>query len=191
MSESIMHVIFEKDSGKILGFSPKAEHKNSIPVPLSEVLGLLEGKEKKKNYRVEYNAKTKQLELCDQHRENFDGSSVNDFIYEIPEDYIEDADITIEQDIPNTCWKIKLGNQLKKNLQKKGIKLNTTLSFSITAKHDPNILYKTLSIDFSRVFNDNYAVVDFDMSFEQEKESISVFTSRRFDTYQFKRILNE
>jgi hypothetical protein len=191
MSETVMYVIFEKDTGKVLGISPKDEHENTIPVNFSEVLGILNGTDRKRNYRVEYNPKTKQLELCDRHEESFDGSSVNDFIYEIPEEPTEDADIVVEQDKPNTCWRIKLGKQLKKNLRKKGIKLNTRLSFSITAKHDPNILYKTLSVDFTRILNDNYAVVDFSMPFETENIPISVFTARRFDSYEFRRILDE
>jgi len=186
-----MYVIFEKDTGKVLGISPKPENENSIPVNLSDVTGLLNGTERKRNYRVEYNPKTKQLELQDQHQESFDGSSVNDFIYEIPEDTIEDADIVVEQDKPNTCWRIKLGKQLKRNLRKKGIRLNNRLSFSVTAKHDPNILYKTLSVDFASILNDNYAVIDFSMPFETENTPLSVFTARRFDTYQFKRILDE
>lgn len=191
MSETVMYVIFEKDTGKVLGISPKSENENSIPVNLSAVTGLLNGTERKRNYRVEYNPKTKQLELQDQHQESFDGSSVNDFIYEIPEDTVQDADIVVEQDKPNTCWRIKLGKQLKRNLRKKGIRLNTRLSFSVTAKHDPNILYKTLSVDFARILNDNYAVIDFSMPFETENTPLSVFTARRFDTYQFKRILDE
>jgi len=186
-----MYVIFEKDTGKVLGISPKSENQNSIPVNLSDVTGLLNGTESKRNYIVEYNSRNKQLELRHRNRESFDGSSVNDFIYEIPEGIIEDPDVVIEQDKPNTCWKIRLGTQLKKNLRKKGIKLNTSLSFSVTAKHDPNILYKTLSVDFARVLNDNYVVIDFSMPFEIENTPLSVFTARRFDTYQFKRISDE
>lgn len=186
-----MHVIFEKNSGKVLGVSPKPSEENSIPVPISSVIGLIEGTERRKNYRVDYNAKNKQLELVDLHRENFDGSSVNDFIFEIPEKKVDDADIIIEQDIPNTCWRIKLGKMLKRNLRRKGIRLNSKVTFSITAKHDPNILYKTMSLDFSQIFNNNYAVIDFDMPFESKNIPISIFTARKFDTYFFKRIFNE
>jgi len=80
-----MYVIFEKNTGKILGFSPKKEDENSIPVEYSEVEGLLNGRERRKNYRVEYNPKSKQLELINLHLQSLDGASINDFIYEIPE----------------------------------------------------------------------------------------------------------
>lgn len=192
MSENtVMWVIFEKDTGKVLGVSPKNEEKNSIPVDLEDVKGILDGTESKKSYRVEYNPKIKELELQNLHLQSFDGASVDDFIYEVPEGASEDSDIAIEQNIPETCWKVKIGKQLKRNLRRQGIRLNSVLNFSITAKHDPNILYKTLSVDFSRILNDNYVVLDFDMQFEREKTPVSVFTSRRFDTYSFTRIFND
>lgn len=186
-----MYVIFQKDTGKVLGISSKSAAENSIPVDLDKVLGILKGTDSKKNYRVEYNAKQKQLELIDLHQENFDGSSVNDFIYEIPEDIIEDADITIEQDIPNTCWKIMLGKSLKRNLKLKGVRLNSILKFSITAKHDPNILFKTLAVDFSQVFNKSSVILPFDSDFEFLDLPLSIFTARKFDSYQFKRIFDD
>lgn len=183
-----MYVIFEKDSGKILGITPRQQEKNCIPVELEKVSGILEGKDSRKNYRVEYNPKKKQLELVDLNQESFDGSTVNDFIYEIPETDTDDADITVEQDIPNTCWRFTLGKTLKRNLRNKGIRLNNKLNFSITERHDPNVLYKTIAVDFSNVLSKNCVIVPFDKDFEFKDSSISVFTARRFDSYQFKRI---
>lgn len=191
MSQNIMHVSFQKDTGKVLGISSKTDTENSIPVDLDKVLGILQGTDSKRNYRVEYNAKNKQLELVDIHKESFDGSSVNDFIYEIPEEEVEDPDIAIEQDIPNTCWKFTLGKSLKRNLKLKGVRLNNILKFSITAKHDPNILYKTIAVDFSQVFNKNSVILPFDSDFETSDLPISIFTARKFDSYQFTRKRNE
>lgn len=191
MSSDIMYVRFEQDTGRILGISPKpsANHHN-IEVNLEDVIGILEGKERKRNYRVEYDPKTKQLALVNQHEKQFDGACVNEFIYEIPETQEKDSDITVIQDIPNSCWKILLGKKLNQNLKRQGVKLNTEIAFSVTAKHDPNILYKTLSADFSAIVRDNYAVIPFTMSFEQDIAPISVFTAKQFDTYSFQRISN-
>lgn len=186
-----MYVIFQEKTGKILGISAKNEHENTIPVEISEVQALLDGKEKKKNYRVEYDPKTKQLVLVNRHRESFDGSCVNDFIYEIPESDDSDADITVEQDIPSACWRISLGSSIKKNLDHKGIRLNTRLHFSVTAPHDPNVLFRTLDVDFMDAAKRDCAVVDFTMPFEYKNIPFSVFTTRRFDTYQLKRISDE
>lgn len=193
MSQHIMHVRFEEKTGNILEISPTKKGKNTIPVPLSGVSGLLEGKERRRDYRVEFNSKTKELGLVNLKIQNFDGYSVNDFLYEIPEHTeTTDPDISIQQDAVNTCWKIKIGSSLKRNLNKKGIELNSVLHFSITAKHDPNLLYKQLVVDFGNILNQNYAIIDFTMPFETEEHvPISVFTARVFDTYEFVRTLNE
>lgn len=190
MSSDIMYVRFEEETGKIIGISPKpSSNYHNIEVSLNEVLGILQGTERKKNYRVEYDPKTKKLALINQHEKQFDGASINDFIYEIPENNEKDSDVVILQDIPSQCWKILLGKSLKENLRRQGVKLNRELSFSITAKHDPNILYKAINVDFSKVVKNNYAVVPFDMAFESKNTDISIFTARMFDSYSFQRIL--
>jgi hypothetical protein len=192
MPEQIMYVSFEKDTGRILSISnERDDNANIIEVPLSEVKTLIEGKEPFSNYAVEYNAKTKTLEFANRFEHVFDHFSVNDFIYELPEEDIKDPDILLIQDVPNTCWKVQIGKDLKQNLRSRGVSLNTGMMFSITSKADPNVLYKTLSVHFGTVVNDNYCIIPFSMPFETEQESISVYTSRRFDTYQFKRIFDE
>jgi hypothetical protein len=191
MSEKMMYVMFEEGSGKITGITPRKDVKNSIPLPLSKAIGFLEGTERRKNYRVEYNPKVKNLELVNIRQERFDGRSVSDFIYEIPEESVENVDIMIEQDILQKCWRIKIGHNLKKNLKNKGVNLSSVLSFSITEKHDPNILFKTLDVNFSKLMKKNYEIFPFESEFEFCDIPISIFTARKFDTYQFKRIFNE
>lgn len=189
MHKKVMYVKFKENTGEIIGIAPRRDPDSvAIEVDLEEVKDIINGAESKRNYRVQYNPKTKDLELVNVNRYKFDGVTVNDFIYEIPEQSSDDPDLTVVQDIPNSCWKIILGKNLKSNLRKQGLKLNTKLYFSITAKHDPNVLYKTLEVDFSQVANENYAVLDFSMPFENKDTEISIFTSRKFDTYLFKRI---
>lgn len=191
MSEQIMYVLFEKDSGKILGISPRKKGKNYLQVELDRVLGILEGTDSRKNYRVEYNPRKKELELINLNNESFDGSTIKDFLYEIPEEYIEDSDITVEQDIYNSCWRFILGKTLKTNLSHKGVSLNSNLNFAITKKHDPHVLYKTISVDFASVFSENCVVIPFDSDFEFSNLPFSIFTARKFDSYQLKRIYND
>jgi len=188
MSSDVMYVQFEQETGEIVGISPRpsANH-HDIEVELEEVVAILEGRERKKNYRVEYEPRKKKLALVNQHEKQFDGASVRDFIYELPEVEQDDVDICVYQDTANSCWKILLGNSLQKNLKKQGLRLNKQLSFSVTAKHDPNILYKTLFVDFSQIVRDNYAVIPFDMEFEEKNSDISVFTAKMFDSYSFRR----
>lgn len=190
MPTKIMHVYFREGTGDIYRISTRSGE-NSIPVPIEDVLGMIRGKESKRHYCVEFNPKTKQLEMKHRGQDNFEGATVNDYIYEILDTDVEDPDLKITQDIPNTCWKIELGKNMKKNLKSKGVRLNTSLKFSVTEKSDPNILYKTLTVDFSQAMKDNYVVLPFSMSFETTDKKVSIYTDKRFDTYQYKRILND
>lgn len=187
-----MHVRFDKRTGDITGIGarPRADQ-DSIAVPLSDVQQLLDGVIPWSSRRVQYNPKSKDLELVNSKVTEIHGNSINDFIYEVPEDSIEDPDLTIVQDIPNKCWKFLIGKGLKRNLNRSQINLTYTMMVSVTAKGDPNILYKTLFVPLAQVLADNYVVLPFTMPFEHTGESISVYTARRFDTYQFKRIFNE
>ena len=188
----LAYVVFNKDSGAIISVGNEASETDSyIQVPLVDVLTILRGEERATNYHVQYNPKTKELEFQSKHEFTLDSTSVKDFIYELPQDSIDDADVQVIQDIPNSCWKIKLGNTLKSNIKNKGINLNARFLFSITKKGDPNILYKTLNVHIGQTVSDNYRIVPFDMPFETTSVPISVYTSRRFDTYQLTRIVNE
>jgi hypothetical protein len=191
MSESLMYVSFEEYTGKILGISPKQQGNNSLPVSLSEVIEILEGKQPKRNYRVGFNAKKKQLELIHQIVNPLDAADVNNFIYEIPENNNIESDLTITQDVQENCWKIQLGNELKNNLENKKIKLNQIFFFSVTKKHDPNILYKSITVDFSQAIEDDSVIIPFTMEFEKNDTPFSIFTAKIFDTYSLQRCTNE
>lgn len=192
MSETMMYVRFNSKTGEITGIGAQPHiEKASIAVPLDEVKPLLDGTIPWRSRRVQYNPKIKDLELVNANITEIHGNSINDFIYEIPEKEVEDPDFLIVQDVPNTCWKFYLGNKLRNNLKNSQINLTYNMMISVTAKGDPNILYKTLFVTLSQVLADNYVVLPFTMPFERTDENISVYTARRFDTYQFKRIFND
>jgi len=189
MSEQLMFVSFNKDTGDITSIGNEADESISyILVPLSDVINILDGIEPAKNYVVQYDPKTKNLEFVSRFEFVYDNCSVDELIYEVPEESTEEPDILLIQDIPNTCWKVQVGKEFKSNLKSKGVSLNANLMFSVTEKNDPNVLYKTLFIDFGQAVGDNYYIIPFTMPFEETNLPISVYTSKRFDTYQFKRI---
>jgi hypothetical protein len=188
----IAYVVFNKDNGEIESISNDVTNEDTyIQVPLADVLSLKTGVENISNYHVQYNPKNKELELKSKYEFALDALTVNDSIFELPETLVDDADVQVIQDIPNTCWKIKLGNSIRDNIKRKGINLNANFLFSVTKKGDPNILYKTLSAHIGKTVADNYYIVPFDMPFETTDIPISVYTARKFDTYQLTRILDE
>lgn len=184
------YVEFNSENGELISVrSSKPDGSNSfIEVPYEKIKALKEGTEKFNQYIVEYNGKTKSLELKYKNEIEFNDLSVTEFIYQLPTTNIEDADISVIQDIDNTCWKILIGKQFKKSLRDKGISLNSTLYFSVTAKNDPNVLYKLLSCNFAQSVKQNYFVIPFSEEFESKLTDISIYTVRLFDTYCFKRI---
>jgi predicted CopG family antitoxin len=186
------YVEFESDTGNLLSVrssKPDGEH-SFIEVEYDQIKSLKEGTESFSQYIVEYNGKTKALELKYKNELDFNDFSVDEFIYKVPTTGIDDPDITIIQDIDNTCWKILIGKQFKKSLKEKGIALNSTLYFSVTAKNDPNILYKLLSCNFAESVKQNYFVIPFTEDFEYELNDVSIYTIRMFDTYLYTRMKN-
>jgi len=189
MSEQMMYVSFNKDTGDVISIGNEVDETTSyITVPLSKVINILEGVEPAKNYIVQFDPKTKSLEFVSRFEFVYDNCSVNELIYEVIDTDDTDPDVLVIQDIPNTCWKVKIGSEFKKNLKSKGVSLNANLMFSVTEKNDPNVLYKTLFVDFGRAVVDNYYIIPFTMPFEEVSMPLSVYTSKRFDTYQLKRI---
>lgn len=192
MSEKIMYVKYDKEKGTILGIKgTEYTGENCIPVPYEQVKRIISGEELADNYQVKYNTKSKQMEFSDCHETRTKGNTVNDFIYDVPTKQLKDPDILIVQDVANTCWKVYMGNALGSSLRSKGIHINERMMLSVTAKADPNILYKTLFVELGDLVRDNYVILPFTMPFEYTDAPISVFTSRKFDTYQFKRLFNE
>jgi len=65
------------------------------------------------------------------------------------------------------------------------VSLKTHLSFSVTEKNNPNVLYRTLSFPFSQLVNDFYVVKDFKNDYEFNGDPVSVYTIKRFDSYSY------
>ena len=95
---------------------------------------------------------------------NFDIDSylVDDLIYEIPQDNIDNSDIKVTFNIKDTCWKFTIGGDLKANILAHKVSFKQIMNFSITKHNDPNILYKTISFNFDDLVDGKYVVVSFD-----------------------------
>jgi len=186
-----MYVCFDHSSGEILRITNEVGNTdNYVEVDIDDIKTLQTGQEPTSLYIVEYNAKSKTFEFKAKNNFEIDSLDVNDLIYQIPANNSVDSDLTLVQDFDNTCWKIFIGKDLKNNLNDQGISLNMKLHFSITAKDDPNVPYKIFVVDFAESFKKNYAVLPFTENFEHNLDDVSVYTTRRFNTYQFKRIKN-
>ena len=183
--------VFDPTTGELLSLPNKKPTEGSfIPVADSEVKGILEGRESMHFYYVHYIKRANTYELRQRSNHDIDSYFVDDLIYELPTTG-DNPDITVTKNIKDTCWKIEIGGDLEMNILAQKVSLtNGHLSFSVTKKDDPNILYKTLQFTFDKLINGNYIVLPFSEKFEFDNEPISVYTIKKFDSYKYE-VINE
>ena len=142
------YVVFNPDTSEVLSIpNYKPESGSYIEVDPQEVKDLLLGVEPMSYYYVHFSKLTKKYELRLRLNNNIDSYNVNDLIYEIPKRKKANADVTITQNIKDTCWKIRVDGDLKASILAQKVSSNYIVSFSITKVNDPNILYKTLELN--------------------------------------------
>ena len=74
---------------------------------------------------------------------------------------------------------------LKTNLLSQKVSFSNRLSFSVTRKNDPNILYKTLRFDFTQFEDGKYLIIPFSQDFEFQGEPVSIYTMKKLDKYYY------
>lgn len=172
------------DKGEIEKISRRPdEDLKYIEVDFNRVRSLMEGKESFNSYKVEYDFLEKRYAL--KSTQEWDESKlITGFIYEIPEQDKETPEIKIIKDNKNKCWRIELEKEFKKSLELELIPIDPTVQYySITKKHDPNILHRLLQFDQSYT-------VPFEYDFEFDDIPVSVYTVRKFSKYLFE-VINE
>ena len=92
-----------------------------------------------------------------------------------------DADIIVIQNKKTRQWSVRLSNSTRKFLQNSSYNAQDKMFFSITAKYDPNILYRNLEFTLSDILLKT-RVYDFEHDIEDTDE-VSVYTTKFFDTY--------
>lgn len=181
MSEEFW-IYFEKNTGMIKKISGKKENTSdllSIPVLYEQVKDIYEGRKNFNNFVVEYSIRQKEYKFC----------AVEDRVIktahflEIPNN-LKNYEILIIQNIKNKCWEIKISRDLKKELKKENIYSKSQISFSITQKGNPHVLYRFIKVDLHSLVNNLVESIPFTNLYE-EKE-VSVFTSKYFNAYSHK-----
>ena len=94
-----------------------------------------------------------------------------------------DFDINIVQNNKFGRWEFYLGKKILNSLQTNNYYGNDVLYFSVTAKHDPNILYRTIEFSLSKLLRENSTVYPYTYDWEFNKHDVSVYTSKFFDSY--------
>lgn len=151
-----------------------------VKVDYSLVEKIMEGIEPSFNYMVVYDIGTHEYGLIPKIVDY--ANKVNDQIHEIQK-ITNNADFTITQDIKNSCWKFSINSKLRAQLEAQRISIKTPLFFSITKKHDPHVLYRTLTVMFSDIFEQ----LDFSVPFVYNNEhnnDLSIYTVKKLQSYK-------
>lgn len=92
-------------------------------------------------------------------------------------------DINIVQNNIKGLWEVYLSDQMIRSLDRINYFAEDILYFSVTAKHDPNILYRTIEFSLRDLLNERHCSYPFRYDWEFNKDDVSVYTSKFFDSY--------
>jgi len=163
-------VNFDISTGEIESVGPsKSDTMESIEVSYGEVERILEFKDKKSDYKVVFNTLNKSFEL----KHESEVQTVYQVFIEIEKD-IKDADIEILFSPKNQMIEIFTSDNVKKVLDTTNI--NSEVTFSITEKDNPHILYLLLQADLRKQNKFLYT----------DNETFSIYTKRQFAKYSYR-----
>lgn len=190
VSESFVY--YDKETSKIQKISNKQEEYKDFEcfkIETEAVKDIILGKKKSDNFIVTYDLSEKRLTVKEKTYES-DLNSIRYKLYEVPSAKDLNYDVKIIQDFKKKCWRIKLGKETTKELKNSRYNSNDLIYFSITQKHNPNILYKALEIKLKELLNDEI-VYEFNYDWEFNKSDISIYTPKFFKSYIYEVINDE
>lgn len=92
-------------------------------------------------------------------------------------------DLIVMQNLNKGYWEIELNPRTRKFLKSSGFYPKDYLIFSLTAKHDPHILYRTFEFKLSDLIEENKQIVPFKYDIERKGVELSLYTPKYFDNY--------
>jgi hypothetical protein len=174
--KSYSYIFFNSDTGDIEKISNSYEESQNlsfIKVLTQNLDDIFTGKKRLEDYKVAYNFQKDTYDLIFLNDDS-NVPYIGDKIYQIPrvfESKIHSYDLIIRQDTREKFWHFFINENVKR--------ITKNLFFSITAKNDPNILYRTIVINT----NNNYATVPFVYEKEFDGKNISVYTNKVLNKY--------
>lgn len=161
---STKDVIFKTDSNNLLIWRYKS--KSSIKVNTVD------------NTKKDYHVFDKEFELMPQNiLKNGEKILLGTKLYQVQRD--KEYDIIITQDRADKMWHINLNPSTLTYFSMTYHDNDDELYFSITSKHDPNILYRSLKIPISMLAEQ--LVMPFES--DSENKDVSIYTAKYFNSY--------
>lgn len=185
-----MYIKFNDKTGEITGFGSRPpEDQKYVEVPEKVALDLKKSRQLKKNTIVKYDTLLKKYVLADKHKSEdyIDYTDYSNVMYEVQAKDEENFDVKIVQNFVEKKWQVLFAKEVKENVLQTKSNLEELVTFYITSPGDPNILYKTLSANMYKLVDDTYGF-PFTMPFEENKESVSIYTTKKFVNYYYEKV---
>lgn len=172
------------DHGEITSIGNNKDFTEScIEVDVGDVINFLTGKESASSYLVVYDTLIKKHVLKLKYHADETAFCINDDIFKVRDSVEQKPDLTITQDIKNKTWRFSIDPGLKNYLQAQDSTYNRKIHFSITRKNDPHELYRLILVDFADLVSNSSVDVAFIYQNEASADNLSVYTTKRFETY--------
>jgi hypothetical protein len=178
--------VYYDSEGEIISVSNTNDIEgNYIVLPLEKVMNFLTGKESASSYIVVYDTLVKQHVLKLKYHADETAFRINDDIFKVEKTSEQKPDLTITQDLKNKKWVFNIDRGLKSYLKSQSFAYNKKLQFSVTKKNDPNELYHLMIINFKDLVDNEVVEIPFKYQSEESADDISVYTTKRFETYVY------
>jgi hypothetical protein len=178
--------IYYDDNGEIISISNSNDLTgNYIVLPLDRVINFLNAKENTNSYAIVYDTISKQHVLKLKYGVDETVFRVNDYFYAVERTAEQIPDLTVVQDIKNKQWIFLINEKLQSYLHSQLTSYSQKLQFSITRKNDPHDLYHLIIIDLTELIKNKEIKVPFKYQTEELIDDISVYTTKRFETYVY------
>jgi hypothetical protein len=176
--------VYFDDAGNILSVSNNnTTLGNCIAVELEDIDTLLSGKEQFWHYQVIFDNIKKSYVLKHVYNNEPINLNINVDIYKVPSVALSQPDLIVQQDIKNRTWRFKLDNVIKENFRTKNMHLNSILTFSISKYNDLHQLERFIKMSINDLIASDEITIPFESEIELDENALSVYTTKRLDTY--------
>lgn len=124
------------------------------------------------------------LEVLDQHDiQPGQKILIENEMYQVENHDINDYELHVCQNHRQDQWEIYLNSYVKNKLIKSNYLGNELLFFSITQKHDPSFLFRSIKIKVSDLLSGSAITIPYQYDWEYKKKDVSIFTPKYFNSY--------
>lgn len=182
---NFVYIYYDRVEGSIHKISPRREETayEILEVDHDTAYPFLTGEKKTSDYRISYDVANKTVALKNINERNPLGT-YDKILYQIPMNN-GSADLTIEQDFNTNSWNVSISIDTLDFVKNHSLSLYDKILLSITAKDDPNILYRTLYVDLGTLAEQTISI-PFRFEFERTGKHVSIYTNKYFDSYSYK-----